>query len=43
MKIEEKLPGMLKIKDSQLVMGEVVAVTGGTLDFMGLRSLKCYK
>ena len=43
MKFEEKLPGAHGIKDSNSVMAEVVAVTGGTLDLMGLEGLKCYK
>ena len=42
MKNGEKLSGMLKIKDSQSVSGEVVAITGGKLDFMGMRGLKGY-
>ena len=43
MKNGEKIPGTLKIKDSQLVSGEFVSITGGRLDFMGMRGLKCYK
>ena len=43
MKFEEKLPGMMKTKDSNSVTAEIDAVTGGTLDLMGLESLNCYK
>ena len=39
----ENLPGTREIKDSHSVSGEVDAVTGGKLDFMGMRGLKSYK
>ena len=43
MKIEEKLPGTRKIKDSNSVMAKVVSVLGGSFEIMGLEGLKCYK
>ena len=43
MKNGENLPGTLKMKDSFSVSAEVVAVTGGKPDFMGMRGLKSYK
>ena len=39
----ENLPRTHEIKDSHSVSGEVDAVTGGKLDFMGMRGLKSYK
>ena len=42
MKNGENLPGTLKIKDSHTGSGEFVSVTGGRLDFMGMRGLKHY-
>ena len=42
MKNGENLPGTLKMKDSHLVSGEFVSVTGGRLEFMGMRGLKHY-
>ena len=43
MKIEEKLPGTGKIKDSNLVMAEFVSVLASSFEIMGLEGLKCYK
>ena len=43
MKNGENLSRTLKMKDSHSVSGEVVAVIGGKLEFMGMRGLKIYK
>ena len=42
MKNGENLPGTLKMKYSQSVSGDFVSVTGGRLEFMGMRGLKLY-